>query len=83
MGVSTYNVRDGMSCVCDDGAAAGQIAGDGLSRSEKDVGSETQSEDSFALHAMVVVGVAYMPSPGGFGVVLVGREVDGKREKGS
>lgn len=84
-GASTYNVRDGMSCVCDDGGAAGQIASDGLSRSEKDVGSETQSGDSFALRAMVVVvvGVAYMPSPGGFGVVLVGGEVDVKREEGN
>lgn len=74
-----------MSCVCDDGGAAGQIAGDGLSRSEKDVGSETQSGDSFAHRAVVVVvvGVVYMPSPGGFGVVLVGGEVDGKREEGS
>lgn len=85
MGVSTYNVRDGMCGIGDDGSAAGQVAGDGLSGSECDVGGQTQSEDAFALLAGVVVWVrvAYVPSPGDFGVVLVGGEVDGKKEERS
>lgn len=54
-----------MGGVGDDGGAAREVSGDGLAGGEGDVGGEAELEDAvIAPHvAVIVMGVAHVPSP--------------------